>query len=178
MGTRRGIAGAVAAVAAVLFAASVAWACTGQVTMSVAPVSSGAPGSVVTVDVAAGPGLDQGPMQVRWNGLDGQVLATTDRSASLAVTIPQADPGVYYLVLSNDRSDVARAAFEVTGPSGSPAASAWVSSSEPARSDAPASSTSALASGVALLLVGLFGLSALAFFGLRTNRTLARRHVS
>ena len=105
-------------VAAVTIGAGVAWACTGQTYMNI-PVTAGAPGSPLSMEVVAGPQLAAGAVAVHWNSIDGPVLASTTvaegEGAVLEATVPQVAPGVYYLVLDTANGDLARSAFEVTG---------------------------------------------------------------
>ena len=143
--------------------------------MHLATDAVGDAGSHARVEVLANQAVS-GPVTVRWNALDGPVLAQATVSpgtaATLDVTIPQAAPGVYYLVLDTS-AGVARSAFEVTDQAGSPAtpASPWATS-QAAGDDAPLGSFRA---GVALLAVGLVGVSALTLGTLARRRTVASR---
>lgn len=111
-----------------------AWACTVSPSLSVEPGFS-TPGSLVTIQGAfipigakTGQASEAGPVEIRWNGSDGPLLASSEASSkpvpdgtnlSVPVTVPsQARPGVYYLVaVQRDASGnvIAKAAetFEV-----------------------------------------------------------------
>ena len=148
---------------------SVAWACTGQPLMNLASASVGEARSHARVDVLANQAVS-GPVALRWNSLDGPVLARADVTAgmpaTLDATIPDAAPGVYYLVLETS-AGVARSAFEVAGPAAAPApANPWAMA-EPAGADRPLGSFEA---GLALLGVGLVGISALTLVGVTRRR--------
>lgn len=131
MGKRAGRFGAVAAVLGIaLTGVSAAWACTGQPLMHLASEQVGQVGSRARVEVLANQAV-AGPVTLRWNALDSPVLATADvtagAAATLDATIPEASPGVYYLVLDTS-AGVARSAYEVTTretSTPSPAANAW-----------------------------------------------------
>lgn len=165
-------------VAALTVGASMAWACTGQTYMNV-PVTTGAPGSPLSVEVVAGPRLAAGAVAVHWNSINGPVLASTTvgegEGAVLQATVPQVAPGVYYLVLDTANGDLARSAFEVTGDV--PLANVWASSSDrqPATDRRGAPTPMA---GVVLLIGGLIGLSGFAFASLRRSRVAARSTIS
>ncbi|MGH9179113.1 MAG: hypothetical protein ACRD0N_11250, partial [Acidimicrobiales bacterium] len=167
----------VAAVVVALFGMSAAWACTGQPLMHLATDQVGEAGSQARVEVLANQAV-AGPVTLRWNALDGPVLATADTAAgtpaTLVATIPEAAPGVYYLVLDTS-AGVARTAFEVSGPAGSPSPSAGDWDARPAARDGGLSSFRA---GVALLVVGLVALSALTLVSLGRRRAPAAGRVN
>lgn len=107
------------ALLAVLSCASIAFACTGQTRILSITPQAAASGAHITVK---GNGIATGtPVQVRWNSVTGAALAsaTTDEAGafSVTVTVPQADPGIYYLVIGSGSEGVGRSAFEVTAPS-------------------------------------------------------------
>lgn len=90
------------------------------------------------------------PVELRWDGLDGEVLATVDSEGSFGpetITIPDADPGAYVLVADQDvpsdhrgaKAIPARALVRVTEP-GAPAPDAEVGTGGEAR-DVPLVST-------------------------------------
>lgn len=87
--------GVAAAVASVLGAGSAAWACTAQLGTTVKP-GVVAPGAMVTVEGDGSPG----PVEIRWDGVDGEVLARVADGKAYAVTatVPQAEPGVHTVV--------------------------------------------------------------------------------
>lgn len=109
--------GAVGGGAAVLCAASVAWACTFQPHIVGMTSESGLPGSAVTVSGVAA--ASQSRVELHWNGAAGPLLGAASPDASgaysIGVTIPaNATPDVYYIVAVAANTDVARSAFEVT----------------------------------------------------------------
>lgn len=121
------------------------------------------------------------PVQIRWNGVNGKVLAaaTPDGGGafSVPVVVPDVAPGIYSLTLQTQDAGVNRTTFEVTAPAGSasvaPRAQLWPSvATQP--SIATPESGGAHAAGAALLgfgLVALAGGSAVAVA--RRRRALA-----
>lgn len=103
---------ATAAVAIVMLgAASFAWACTTQAFVSGLSPEFGPSGTRVTV---TGERFTPGPVQVRWNGTNGPVLATTNGpNFSVTITIPAATPD-FYTILAVGTEGRAPATFEVT----------------------------------------------------------------
>lgn len=128
--------------AAGLVLAALASACVPQASISVDP-RSGPSGSQVTV---TGSTFGQRAVEIRWNSLDGQVLATARGPEFTAtVTIPAASGGVKILkaVAYDPDGTVAGstgAPFEVTAPAESPpSAGAPGSAPAPGSPEAPAS---------------------------------------
>lgn len=157
---------------ALILASSVAWACIPQANLVVVqPQSSGPPGTKVTVE---GLGLDPGRAEVRWNSPEGQLLgAGNGPNFSVAVTIPQADGGLYNLlvlsrgaggVLGNTRA----ASFLVTPPGNSQVATPSSGAATPKAGGEPASD-----SGDSGLVVG--GVVVLVLLGALAAIVLARR---
>lgn len=170
---RRSTVAVVVAVAGVVLAGmSVAWACTGQALMHMATDSVGEVRSHARVEVLANQAV-AGPVALRWNALDGPVLARAEvkagQAATLDATIPDAAPGVYYLVLETS-AGVARSAFEVTGAAAPAPASPWAKAAEPAGAGGPLGSFEA---GLALLGVGLVGISAMTLVAVARRRRVA-----
>ncbi len=106
----------------VVFVSAVAVsACVPQPLISLDPKSSGPSGSQVTVNVFS---LSGGRAELRWNSIDGEMLATGGGSElSQSITIPQVPPGLYSIILLERTASGAlaasgRAAFEVTGSDG------------------------------------------------------------
>lgn len=107
------------------------------------------------------------PVEIRWNGVGGPVLASVTPVGgflSVPVRVPDVAPGIYSLTLVTRDAGVARAAFEVTGgPGSAPAAPSsvalWPTSAAGDLLTAPVSSAPAPV-GVVLLSVGLVGLFA------------------
>ena len=96
--------------------ASTSWACVPQPLLSILPRSSGEPGQAVTLE-----GLHfSGRVEIRWNTIDGPLLASPIGSPfSVATTVPEAPEGLYALVaLERDQAGgivgVTRSAFEIT----------------------------------------------------------------
>ena len=127
MSVRRWLAGGGTALAGVLVVAATAWACVSgpAVNLSTNTVKAG---DEVAVN---GTNFRQPhPVQVRFNALDGPVLATldapgSDRTVTGTVTIPQGtSPGNYVLILSQTGPDgklsqlPIRALVTVVGPTG------------------------------------------------------------
>jgi hypothetical protein len=118
MGNRRGrvslaVVGVLALVAA---GAALAWACTPQAYIYVAPSSAG-PGEKVTV---TGRGFVSGPVQIHWNRADGPVIGSaTGPNFSTTATVPTAPAGVYYIhAVAHGTSGVvgdAARAFQLAG---------------------------------------------------------------
>ena len=162
--------GAVAVAIVVVGAA--AFACTNLATLNLSS-TAGKAGDVVTVtgsSFAVGRGdAPTLPVQLRWNGVDGMVLAEAvpDRAGNISATftVPEGQPGYYVLVATQkDARGVdtygtpARASYQILGPNGqsvvTPPASA-------AAATVPAEPSS---TGIIALTVGL-GVLGLALFG-------------
>jgi hypothetical protein len=145
--------------------ASMALACTvqPQVRYSLLPESA-TPGSTVMVEgknVAT-----QSPVEIRWNGVGGKVLASAtplNGAFSVPVQVPEAEPGIYSLMLVTEKAGVGRTAFEVIapaadGPATRPAAQLWP---RPPEGPVPTDGVgNAALVGVGLLAVGIVGLFA------------------
>lgn len=127
MTVRKWLAAGGTTVAGILVVAATAWACVSGPAVNLSTVTAKA-GEEVTVN---GTGFRQPhPVQVRFNALDGPVLATfdapkSDRTVTGAVTIPQGTaPGNYVLVFSQNGPDgklsqlPIRALVTVVGPTG------------------------------------------------------------
>lgn len=161
-----------ALVAVVFCTGGLAWACVPvpQALTSLAPSSSGPPGAEVTVN---GLGYDEGPIEVRWNGVGGQRLASTNGpNFSVPVTIPDAMEGLYAIVVVSRAPDgsigsAGSAAFQVVLPEeGSAGASvAAPPGGEDRFSPAIASPLTvplAMVAGASLVALGALGGAALA----------------
>jgi hypothetical protein len=167
-----------AGAAASLVLGATAFACTNLATLNLSS-TAGKAGDVVTVTgssfAAARADTPALPVQLRWNGVDGKVLAeaTPDKAGNISATftVPDGQPGYYVLVATQkDAKGVdtygtpARASYQILGPNGqsvvTPPAQATASSvpSEP-------SSAGIIALTVALgvLGVGLFAAGFIAF---------------
>jgi len=171
----------VAAMAWILMGiAGAAFACTPITSMRVTPAgvpaSAGAdnskvsakPGETVTVTVVNGADAFSGGAEVRWNSMNGPLLATVaQRNFAVPVEVPtDARPGVYYLVVAAPEPSGGVVGKAVTtlmvtssdGTAAAPAQTAWDSPIDtPATAD---TGWSALALGLGLMSVGLVTLFA------------------
>ena len=164
----------------ILVAAPRSWSCVPQPLISLQPSASGPSGTAVSVEAQA---ID-GPAEVRWNGVDGPLLARgTGPTFSAPISVPDTSPGLYTVILIERKADggvgsSARASFLVTEREGPEAV-------EP-RADGPSDNDAALAGsrpgtsstpgGTAVLLTAcavLFGVGALA--GAKFSRRKSRR---
>lgn len=179
----------VMAVAAFLAVASAAWACTSQPRIFALSSQEAPPGSEVRVTGQTV--APQGEVEVRWNDVEGPVLARTAAdgtgSFSAVVRIPEARPGVYTILAVAGGEGVARSALEVTQPAAArtpadvsvPATagdSPWRTLPEPGASAAPpASPPVAFLLGLGTVAVGMAILSFAVVSGLRRRPETARR---
>jgi len=125
----------------------------------------------------------QGPIEIRWNALNGQQLALADADAggnfAANVSVPAARPGVYSIMVVAGKAGVTRSVFEVTPSAGAVAmpatgnASLWAPATHSAGSLSSGGSGLGVALGSAFLAVGLVG----GFAGV-TVATVRRRRVS
>jgi len=143
--------------------AGMAWACVRQPLIVLQPRASGAPGSQVTVN---GSGFNTDRAELRWNALDGQLLASADGpDFSTAVTIPAVPPGLYAMVAIMRSPDGAvgnavRASFEVAPPTGVPATGATPTGAPATGAQAARAGPRRSTSAAALLLAGAGGAAA------------------
>lgn len=127
MDRRRITVGALASIAVLLVAASTAWACVSGPVVNLSTIRA-QPGEQVTV---TGTGFRQPhPVQVRFNALDGPILAEAaspgqDRTINAAFTVPPGTaPGDYVIVVTQTGADgklslsPVRAVLSVVGPTG------------------------------------------------------------
>lgn len=161
--------GAVLGVGFLLAAASAAFACTNLATLNLSN-AAGSGGQTITVTgssfhvATSGP---QVPVVLHWNSATGPVLATVTPDAtgniSAQVTIPNAQPGYYVVIASQQTNGVdeygtpARAAFEILAPGQHPAVA-------PNAVQGGAVASSPSSSGVLALTIAL-GVLGLALFG-------------
>ncbi|MGH9177799.1 MAG: hypothetical protein ACRD0N_04500 [Acidimicrobiales bacterium] len=171
MRDRRAVAAVVAVAGTILVGISTAWACTGQPLMHLASDAVGEARSEAKVEVLANQAVS-GPVVLRWNSLEGPVLARADvaagEAATLDATIPDAEPGVYYLVLQTN-AGIARSAFQVSGAGAGAPSTPWPAA-EPAGTGGPFSS---LEAGMGLLGAGLVGMAGLTLVGVARRRRAA-----
>ena len=170
---RRGVAVAAGfAAAVVLLAGAAAFACTNLATLNLSS-NAGKPGDVVTVTGSSYrmPTNVTTGVQIRWNALDGPVLAeiVPDKvgNISASITIPQAAPDNYVIVAvlkdargADTSGTPSRAQFQVQGGAGRPAPQPAVAQQTPVAGESGSGSGAALA-----LLVGLGALGLLLFGG-------------
>lgn len=157
-------------VAGVAIPGSEAWACVPQPLVTVTPKASGPPGTEFTVNGYA----IAGRAEVRWNALDGPLLASADGPVfSTTVTVPEVAEGLYSVLVLERSADgglgsTGRASFEVTavpptapltGNEGPPSTASGASG-VPAGSSIPTGT--AAAGAVGLLAVGGIGGAVLA----------------
>lgn len=127
MNARRLGLGVLASMGALVVAASTAWACVSGPVVNLSTIQA-KPGEQITL---TGTGFRQpDPVLVRFNALDGPILATldkpsSDRTISGQITVPAAAaPGNYVLVVTQQGADgeltqsPIRALLTVVGPSG------------------------------------------------------------
>ncbi len=124
MSRRAVLASVIGAVAALVGAASVAWACTAFARVNLS-VASGAAGTsiLVTGDNAA----PNGQVALRWDSRTAPQVATavTDADGRFSATVqaPEGVGGVHVLLATDSKGQIARGAFELTGapaPAGEP----------------------------------------------------------
>lgn len=170
-------------VTGVLAISGLAWACSPQSQIYPLGVQSAQAHARIPVEgVASGKG---GYVQIHWNGFGGPVVGSgvvpADQSRfSIEVTVPEASPGIHYLIMLAPDGTTARAAIEVEGPTGSGLSSAGsgkrtVSSDlwsglmpsgsmgfpvSPAAAERPSSASPALAAGIAMSAFGLGAVAA------------------
>lgn len=140
-----------------LVAGSRAWACVPQPNVLVQPRSSGPTGTHVQV---VGENFGGSPLEVRWNAVDGDLLAKTKGPSFTAdVVVPaKASEGLYTLLVvargtQGEVVDTARAAFQVTGKTASrtsTAASGSRKSAEPDKSSSSSSPIGPMLAGAAI----------------------------
>lgn len=103
--------------AAVLGVAGLAWACTNFATLNLSGAAGPAGTEVVATGAQAQPNV---PVALRWNSRSAPVVATATPDAQGAYTVPvrvpEAATGVQVLLATDRDGNIARAAFEVTGP--------------------------------------------------------------
>jgi hypothetical protein len=123
---RRIAAGAFASIAVLGIAASAAWACVSGPVVNLSTVSA-KPGEQVTL---TGTGFRQAdPVQIRWNALDGPIVAEvakpeSNQTVTASFAVPAGTvPGSYVVIVSQTKDgkpslSPIRAVLNVVGPSG------------------------------------------------------------
>lgn len=170
-----------------------AWACTAQPKiLSVSPVAAtegvnaeAAPGAGTAVIVTGDAVASEAPVEIRWNAATGPAIgvATSDTEGNFIVpaTIPEASPGIYYVVATIDGVGVSRMAYEVTN-AGSPFPSPGALTTNQLWSQTPSQAPDGglameVALGVGLMAVGLVALFAgFTFVTVRTQAAKAQSH--
>lgn len=159
--TRVGV--AVAAVLAALAALAPAWACVPQPTItSVQPRASGPAGAEVTV---AGENFEDGPVELRWNEVQGPLLGESDGPAfSIPVTVPDDPEGLYVLIALSRQAGggvgaTARTSFLVGEPAAPSATTQPAKDSEPAPPAQTGWPATPVLAGVALVVFAGGGLA-------------------
>jgi hypothetical protein len=164
MRVRRWAIGGLSAVGAVVVAGATAWACVSGPAVNLSTVNA-KPGDVVTVN---GTGFSKpDPVTVRWNALDGPVLATfdkpnSDRQVTGQITVPaDAKAGNYVLILTQSSADgklsqmPIRALLTVTPANGAaPVVGGQLAAQQAPRADGLVTTDNSV-SGTTLALVGL-----------------------
>ena len=172
MNVRRWAIGGMGAIAAVMVASAAAWACVSGPSVTLNPANA-KPGETVTASMRDFRKAD--PIQVRWNQLNGPVLATFESNGSGTpftgeLTVPaDAKPGNYVLIFSQFAPDgkisqmPVRALITVTSANGAnPVLGAAVSPTEANRPAGLVTNDESV-SGATLLLAGL-GVAGVAMF--------------
>lgn len=167
MHVRRLAVAGLAGAAALVVAGSAAWACVSGPVVNLSTVSA-KPGDQVTV---TGTGFRQAdPVQVRWNALDGPIVAELAKPENQTITatfaVPQGTvPGSYVVIVSQSRQgrttlSPIRAVLSVVGPSGqTPVVGADTTSDAADRLPALVRSDNDVSTGtLALVALGVAGL--------------------
>ncbi|MGI8425859.1 MAG: hypothetical protein ACR2M4_04525 [Actinomycetota bacterium] len=114
--TRRGTSGSFLGAALLLLTASAVWACTAQPRIFSLGPQVGPVGLEIILE---GQTAASAPVEVRWNSLEGakigEGVADFNGNFAAATRIPEASPGVYFLVVRAGDAGVVRTPFEVTG---------------------------------------------------------------
>ena len=169
---RKGALAFAAGAAVSVIVGAAAFACTNLATLNLSS-TAGKAGDTVTVtgsSFAVGRGdAPTFPVQLRWNGVDGMVLAETtpDRAGNISATftVPEGMPGYYVLVATQKNASgvdtygtPARASYQILGANGQSVVTPPAGAAAAAVPSAPSSS------GIIALTVGL-GVLGLALFG-------------
>lgn len=120
--------------AIVVAMAGLAWACIPNADFTMSP-AEGPAGAQTTIRLS---NFSAQPVEVRWNAVDGPVLATVTPdggSSTVQVTIPQVEPGSYFIYTVGSTGSQQRP-FEVLGPAGA-ATTPKTAGSTPGPSGAP-----------------------------------------
>ncbi|MEW6153682.1 MAG: hypothetical protein AB1673_06800 [Actinomycetota bacterium] len=166
-----------AATATVLTGAAV-FACTNLATLNLSS-AAGKPGDTVTVTgssfrVNAQDVASSFPVQLRWNGVDGAMLAEVqpDRVGNISATftVPDGQPGYYVLVATQrDAQGVdtygtpARASYQILGPNGQSVVTPASAPVATVGSEGSSAGIIALTVGLGVLGLGLFAAGFIAF---------------
>jgi len=189
--------GGFASLAALAGLGSSAWACTGAAASTSISPKVGLVGGQVTV---AGTGYGQAPVEIRWSGTTGPLLATAQGpNFSVKVDVPaDAAPGMFYIAAvqrdgAGGVSYKVADTFEVTGPAVATAPSSAGPSAASATGDlwsgfaqgpAPDSSTDVITPAESstspnlAIGVGLMGVGSAVLFGGFAVAAVRRRRVT
>lgn len=132
----RGRLAATVGIAAVIGFAGAAWACTPSAEIASLSTRTALPGETVSVTVRS---FHDGPVAIRWDSATGATLAVVQGpDGTGSVRVPQAAPGLYYLVATQAAAPSPAVAIEIEpAPAGGSQAPA-----QPApQADVPAPST-------------------------------------
>jgi len=165
---RRFAIGALAGAAGLVLAGSAAWACVSGPVVNLSTISAKA-GEQVTL---TGTGFrSPDPVQVRWNALDGPIIAEvakpeSDRTINATFTVPQGTaPGSYVVIVGQTKDgkptlSPIRAVLGVAGPTGTnPVVGADATSDTGDRMPALVRSDSDVSNGtLALVALGVAGI--------------------
>lgn len=163
--------------ASVLAGGAWAWACTPQPRVVATSAESGPPrGSVTVRGEAVAP---SGPVELRWDGVRGPVIATAvadeSRRFEAKAIVPDSEPGVHTIMVVSQGVGVGRTPFEVTSSSASTAPAEPRSSPWPAAHNPPSGGQGGI--GGLVIGAGLLGVGAAALSGGAALATIGRRRV-
>ncbi len=137
---RRGVAGALSALAVMVVGAGLAWACTPAAYLFLSKTGA-APGTTITI---SGKEFAPGPVEIEWTGAPAaERTMATGPSFSVPVAVPDIEPGVYYVQATalDDFGGIegqATRAFKVSVPAPAPTPGRTEARPEPAPNAVPA----------------------------------------
>lgn len=164
---------------ALVCSASHAWGCVPQPLVTIQPTASGPSGTQVQLEGVAF--NNDVPVEIRWNGTDGQLLAAaTGPSFKSTMTVPPVAEGLYTVIAlerlpGGAAGGTARAPFLVSGGHPSGGASGEGNTSARAEDSGPSPGSGGPSARPFLLLVPFVGLFLLALTAsLRRHRRVGR----
>ncbi len=162
--------------------ASAAWACTDFTKIdSVTPVAN--PSAATAMAAVKGSGASAGStVEVRWNSLNGPVIARTQADASGAFSadaaVPHVPAGMYTVVATDGKTDAGRASYEVAattvGATPNAVNADFIPPAKTSAGFAQPSNTLLPSTGVIGLAAGLLA-AAFALVTIKRRRVLATR---